>query len=280
MNYHELKIKVPPPLREDLIRALYEKGCMGFIEEEDVLTAYFPDTFDIREATAELELLQRVFDHAGLKQRLLFSQAIIPGQDWNEAWKKGFTPLDIGDRFTILPPWEKKPVNRISLIIDPGMAFGTGHHETTRSCLLLMERHSPTIAKERFLDLGTGTGLLAIAASHLGFLHIMAVDTDPLAIEAARTNIMLNRISDIELREGSIEAAPGLFNCIAANIVSGVLIQFAPLIAGRLNSPGIAVFSGILAGQEDEVVAEATRCGLKLLETYPDGKWISLVLRR
>jgi ribosomal protein L11 methyltransferase len=278
MSYHEFIIRITDPFRDTLIRRLTDAGCLGVIEQDESITAYFPETIDSGAITNDLSLLEALFEKTGKIQKLSFTHTLIPEQDWNEAWKKGFTPLDVGERFTILPPWEIKREGRINLVIDPGMAFGTGHHETTRSCLVLMEKYDQMVAKERFLDLGTGTGLLAIAASMLGYRHIAAIDTDPLAVDAARTNSALNQIDGLEIRQGSIEDLNGTFDFIAANIISGVLIQLAPALAAHLKPRGIAVLSGILRGQEDEVIEAMVRTGLKLLERYPDGKWVSLVL--
>jgi ribosomal protein L11 methyltransferase len=224
--------------------------------------------------------VQELLRNTDAGHELTFSYSLIPEQDWNESWKKGFTPLDVGERFTILPPWEKKHDDRINLVIDPGMAFGTGHHETTRSCLVLIEKYAVKSAKGRFLDLGTGTGLLAIAASKLGYKEVQAVDTDPLAIEAASMNIELNQVANVELREGSIVEASGMFDCVAANIISAVLVLLAPHIASRLNTTGIAVLSGILSGQEGEVIEAMEKARLTLREKYRDGKWVSLVVEQ
>jgi ribosomal protein L11 methyltransferase len=140
-----------------------------------------------------------------------------------------------------------------------------------------MEKYAGKIAKGGFLDLGTGTGLLAIAASKLGYKQVVAVDTDPLAIEAASMNIKLNQVCNVDLREGSIVEAPGTFDCIAANIISGVLVFLAPEISSRLNPSGLAILSGILAEQADEVIKAYQQTGLKFIENFPDDKWVSLV---
>ncbi len=278
MAYYELKITAPPASWSPIITMLSEKGSLGFIETEESLVAYFTDTFNMDKLARQLEVLSSVLNTAGLPHRLQFSYSLIPGQDWNESWKKGFVPLNVGKQFTILPPWEKPHPDRINLIIDPGMAFGTGHHETTRSCLVLMENYDGQVAKDRFLDIGTGTGLLAIAASKLGYREILAVDTDPLATEAARMNINLNNAANIDVREGSVDAAPGTFDCIVANIISGVLILLAPDIASRLKPGGIAILSGILAEQSEEVIAQMKNNGLFVRGTCTDDKWVSLVL--
>ena len=278
MSYYEFTIKIPDAFRDKLIQRLTDAGCLGVIEQDEAITAYFPETVDIGAITGDLSLLNTLLEKSGQVRGLFFSHALIPEQDWNESWKKGFLPIDVGERFTILPPWEKMRDGRINLVIDPGMAFGTGHHETTRSCLVLMDAYADAGAKERFLDLGTGTGLLAIAASRLGYRHIVAVDTDPLAVDATKTNCDLNQVDGIEIHEGSIADLHETYDFITANIISGVLVQITPSLPSHLKPGGIAVLSGILKGQENEVIEAITKAGLKLIEHYKDGKWVSLVI--
>jgi ribosomal protein L11 methyltransferase len=155
-------------------------------------------------------------------------------------------------------------------------ARGTGHHETARSCNVLIERYTPTVKRERFLDLGTVTGLLAIAAHKLG---VIGIDHDPLDIAAAKKNLILNKVGSITFLEGDITDAHGTFDMIAANLISGTLVNLAGEIASRLRKPGIAVLSGILKGQGDEVAAAMERAGLVCAERLRDGKWVSLAYR-
>jgi len=277
MPYHEFTIRIPNAFREKLIQRLTSKGCLGFIEQDQAIIAYFPETVDARAIARELSIVKELLEKTHRDLELTYGHGIIPDHDWNEAWKKGFTALDVGERFTILPPWEEARIGRINLIIDPGMAFGTGHHETTRSCLVLMERYAGKSAKARFLDLGTGTGLLAIAASKLGYEQVVALDIDPLAVEAAAKNVALNRVENVLIKEGSITDAPGTFDCITANIISGVLIVLASDISSRLNPSGLAIVSGVLAEQADEVADAFRLHGLTLIESMPDDKWVSLV---
>ncbi len=280
MAFHEYTIEVADPLRDLLIQKLAALGSLGVIEHDTFITAFFADSADSSAINRELSLLQDILRRSDSADSFSFTYRSLPDQDWNDSWKKGFIPLDIGARFTILPPWERQHASRINLVIDPGMAFGTGHHETTRSCLVLMERYAGKAGKERFLDLGTGTGLLAIAALKLGYKKVTAVDTDPLSIEAVARNIELNHAGGIELLRGSIADVYGTFDVIAANIISGVLVQLAPDIVSSLDPGGIVILSGILAEQADEIVGAYERSGMTIRELYPDGKWISIVACR
>jgi len=281
MVYHEVLIRIPASFNNTLIQRLTTVAtCLGVIEEDDSIIAFFPEKADMISVRRELSIIQSLIEKSGQKFALSFDFSIIPDQDWNESWKMGFVPIDVGNLFTVIPPWELPKDGRNNLIIDPAMAFGTGHHETTRSCLVLMEKYAMNDRKNSFLDLGTGTGILAIAALKLGFHHVMAIDTDPIAVHAARKNAELNQAAGIDIRECSIANLTEEYDFIAANIISSVLELLAPLITRHVKPGGIVVLSGILSGQDEEVLSAMKQAGLNLLERYPDGKWISLVVKR
>lgn len=280
MAYYEFTIRISDTFRDTLIQRLSESGCLGMIENDESLVAYFPSALDIETIQSDLSLLKALLEKAGHAHELTYDYTLIPEKDWNETWKKGFQPVDAGKQFSILPPWEEKRNGRINLVIDPGMAFGTGHHETTRSCLALMENYAPHTARERFLDLGTGTGILAIAARKLGYRHVVGIDTDILAVKAARENVIINQVPEVEIREGSLYELQETFDVITANLISGVLVLLAPALFPRMNPGGIAILSGILDGQEDEVIEATEQAKLKLIQIYRDGKWVSLVVER
>jgi ribosomal protein L11 methyltransferase len=161
------------------------------------------------------------------------------------------------------------------------MAFGTGHHITTKTCLELIARITQEGLRERFLDVGTGTGILSIGAAKLGFREVVGVDIDPLAIDAAKRNINLNELTNVKILEGTISVTEGSYDLIAANLMSDILIAIAPEIASRLNNQGIVLLSGMIIGQEDEVIAAMEKEGLMFRERYYDDiRWVSLVLTR
>lgn len=280
MDYHQFTITIAEPFRDMLTRRLMELGSLGTSEQDAAITAYFPGSIDPGEVLKELGLVRSLLERLDGPVVMDIVHSRLPDADWNESWKKSFQPTDAGERFTILPPWINYRGDRIPIVIDPGMAFGTGHHETTRSCIALMERYAPSVGRDRFLDLGTGTGLLAIAALKLGFRTVVGVDTDPLAIEAARRNLALNHEEAVEVYEGQISSVEGTFDMIAANLISGTLTILAGSISGRLRPGGIAVLSGILKGQDDEVVAAAEQAGLECTERLRNGKWVSLACRK
>lgn len=280
MGYYEFTISLADESRDALMQRLAGQDCLGFIENEKNIIAYFRDGSGVNDIVKLLEESGTVLRDAGLDNDLSFNYSFISERDWNETWKKKFKPIDAGERFSILPPWEGLKENRINLIIDPGMAFGTGHHETTRTCLMLIERLSGNCRKGSFLDVGTGTGILAIAASRLGFGRIIGVDTDPLAVDAAQRNAGLNDLETIAILEGTAAPELGTFDFIAANLMSGILIRIAPELAPCLAEGGVALLSGMLVGQEEEVIAAMERQGLKFREKHIDGRWVSVVMTR
>ena len=280
MGYYEFTIRLPDESRDALVQRISAAGCLGVIEHENSIVAYFPDILGINHIIDELALCGTIFKVAGLAHVISFDYVFISERDWNESWKKKFEPIDAGECFSILPPWETRKAGRINLIIDPGMAFGTGHHETTRTCLMLIERFARQCSKDRFLDVGTGTGILAIAASMLGFHHVVGLDIDPLAIDASKRNIKLNNLENIVIQEGTVTPAVGTFDFIAANLMSEILIRVAPDLAPCLDNKGIALMSGMLSGQEDDVIEAMGKQGLKLSEKYFDGRWVSVAMTR
>ena len=279
LPYYEFTIHIPDAYKEALVQKLAELGTLGLIEERAAVIAYFPDTADRDTITSELSMIQALFDASG-QEHVSFNHALVPDQDWNATWQKSFKPIDIGERFTVLPPWERPTGDRINLIVDPAMAFGTGHHGTTRSCLVLMENLAGRTKQERFLDIGTGTGILAIAAAKLGFKQVLGVDTDPLAVDAAIKNCIVNKTEQVEIRSGSVADIPGTYDLIAANLISLVLIKLAPDIAAHLAPSGIAILSGMLTGQDQEVTTAMKLAGLELLEKRIDGKWVTTAVIR
>lgn len=280
MDYIEYRIVLPNRLRQPLIIALIGAGALGAKEDASSISVYVPCSIDRRDIMAQIDVFRELLERSGSNDHIAVYELAVVEQDWNALWKKNFIPIDIGDRFTILPPWERCDGKRFPLVIDPGMAFGTGHHETTRSCVILMERYARPEAGSRFLDIGTGTGLLAIAALRLGFRYVEAIDHDEQAVAAARTNLSLNGAEIVRLHHGDIAKAGEGYDMITANLISGTLLALAPEIALRLSHGGIAILSGILLGQEEDVINSTKRSGLELRERLVDGKWVSLVVQR
>ena len=211
----------------------------------------------------------------------------IADQDWSQTWKAHFKPLRVGRRFLVSPTWEETPPDPELLIIriDPGRAFGTGHHETTRLCLEWLESRPPCpdydSADLSLLDIGTGSGILAMGAALLGFSRVVGIDNDPEAIEVARENITLNGLSGkIRLLCATPEELNGPFDVIVANIHSMPLIRMSGTIVSILSEGGRIGLSGILTEQADEVRTEYERRDLGLTGTKSEGEWVMLVFEK
>lgn len=277
-EYYEFIISVPDESREAIANKIMEMGSPGFFERDGNIIAYFEYSPDIKGLSDELNGFREVLKSSGLDSAFSFECSLIPGQNWNESWKKSFSPIDVGDNLTIVPSWIKPDTSRVPVIIDPGMVFGTGHHETTRQCLALIEKYSGDSGEKDFLDVGTGTGILAIGAARIGFGRVTGVDTDQLAVDAAMYNVSLNGLKNVTIGKGSISDVSGVFDIIAANLLSEILIPIAGDIVSRLNPDGVAILSGMLTGQEDDVITAMEDAGLVLKEKAVDGKWVTLVV--
>jgi len=214
---------------------------------------------------------------------LRLESASVDNADWTSAWKKYFTPIPIGSRFVVLPAWLKdEPCAAQPILIEPKMAFGTGHHQTTALCLEALDRLAADgVLKpgQSFLDLGTGSGILGIAAAKLGLVG-QGLDIDPVAIDNAHENVALNLVeSCFEPATGSIGDIPveRRFDCILANILANPLVDMAEDICARLARPGVLVLSGILREQAGRVVEAYVSQGLPDPQISHSGEWALLV---
>jgi ribosomal protein L11 methyltransferase len=264
---------------------LFELGTNGIITLEEspagvTIGAYFDDRSDAEEIARSI---QAGFARAGLSNQLLgVSISSVPDQDWMQKWKEGFEPITIGSRLVVAPSWKlpQKTEGRAIVQIDPGMAFGTGTHETTRLCLEAIEAYW---RGARLLDVGTGTGILAIAAAMLvPGSRITAIDIDPQAVEVARENIAINGATDsIDVLEGQPDDfAGGAFDLVVANLTAEVIISLIDDLAACLAPSGTMILSGILTTLRPDVEDAAGRAGLLLIERREAGEWSMVVARR
>lgn len=205
--------------------------------------------------------------------------------DWADAWKAFFPVMRVGRRLVIRPTWRrhKAAPKDVVLALDPGMAFGTGLHPTTRLCLAALEplADDGRLTGARVLDVGCGSGILAIAALKLGASTALGVDTDPVAIASTTANGQRNDMGDrLEAREGSVPTEERPFDVVLANLVAGILIAIAPQLDAEIGSGGTLLASGIIADRVAEVRTAFEATGLRVAASTSEGDWVALELRR
>jgi ribosomal protein L11 methyltransferase len=208
----------------------------------------------------------------------------ITSDIWQDRWREHFPPIEVGRRFLLLPPWEPIPADtdRIAIVIDPSMAFGTGHHATTQGCLeaieLLHDRHGPP---DRALDLGTGSGILAIALAKLGAQTVWATDIDPVALDQAHKNVMVNQVAAaLQLSDLPLERLPAPFSLIVANLFSTTLLSLAPVLCSSVQPRGQVILSGIQLDQENDILTAYFSPTWHLSHRLVQDEWVTLVLQR
>lgn len=211
------------------------------------------------------------------------SSQLIEKEDWAESWKKHFPPMEIGDVLLVRPSWSKRRPKRgqKEIILDPGLSFGTGHHATTRYCLEeLAAFRGENAGQQSFLDIGTGTGILAIAAARLGFSPVEAFDFDPEAVKVARANATQNLLGErLRISRKDLTALPARsarrYSLICANLIVDLLLSQKRRIINRLKPEGQLVLAGILTTQFEEIRKGFEEAGMKLVRRKADGEWES-----
>jgi len=284
-KWHLIAVRVARDCEELASSLLFDLGTTGIVTLEETsneinLGAYFDSTAKPEEV---ISLVRTEFARAGLTE-MLFEVSVteIIDQDWMQKWKEGFDPVNVGERLIIAPSWKLPEVkhDRVVIEIDPGMAFGTGTHETTRMCLEAIEAFWKG---GHLLDVGTGTGILAIAAARLvPGSQVTAIDIDPQAVEVARENAEINRASAlIDIVEGVPQDFAGReFDMVVANLTAEVIIDLMADLVGALARSGTLILSGILIELQSDVEQSINESGLTIIKRREMGEWCSLVARR
>ena len=279
-GWYALDVDLEPDAREAVEYALMEAGALGTEtgDESDELirvAAYFAETPDRERVRNELFEALRIYSLPSSSVRDMNVREVAQ-HDWLEEWKQNWQPVEIG-RFIIAPPWSNlgDMGDRLIIRIEPGMAFGTGTHETTRLCLQAIEKH---FTGGSFLDVGTGTGILAIAAAKLfPEARIEACDTDEMAVAIARENASANGVADqIDFRAGSVEESTASADLVCANLTADVIVRMMRTLVSL--TCGKLILSGILETQVEMVQAALADCGISEFEIEQDGEWVSLIV--
>lgn len=264
------------------------------LEREPSISAYFEDTPENREKIQELKIAVMMLKSKELEGlygwdvdfgRLYAEAVTVDDEDWKDKWKENFKPSKITKRIVVKPTWEEYIAGdgEIVLQIDPGMAFGTGTHETTSLCLRLMEKYlSDFPENKKVLDIGCGSGILSIAAALLGAGEVMAVEIDKDAVSVAEENVKLNGVlNNVSVVQGDLTKGIDFkADIIVANLMADLVMVLAESAANHMEVGGIFISSGILT-EKKETVSEAIRnAGFEILEIEEDGEWCAIVARR
>ncbi len=286
MRWAEITVSSPAGATDAVSYAFVQAGCGGVMltgQDPVVIQGSLPVSDELTPRLTELQDHLDRFEEFGLpplSDRLTLRYA--EDEDWAAAWKKYFKPLHLGKHIVVKPSWELYDVQPSELILelDPGMAFGTGGHPTTRLCIeALEERVSPG---DRVADIGTGSGILSLAAARLGAATVLATDIDGLPRRIARENVARNDLGDtvqvLEMDDFDI----GAINCdlVVANIVANTIVELAPSIAKRIVDDGVFIGSGIVEEHHDLVRDALAAVGLEHMETKRDDIWVCLISRK
>lgn len=278
MDYLEVTITVVPkhPWADILLAELADLGFESFVETSEGFQAYAPVTIG-----SSQELLSQTSVGQNLDVQLSIDEKIIPHQNWNAQWEADFEPVLVDDRLVILAPFHDKSQFTAKHIIEllPQMSFGTGHHQTT----YLMSEYMLDLQKmpSKVLDMGTGTGVLAILAEQLGAEEILAVDIEPWSVDNTRDNAARNNCSKIVAELGDIDVVTsGNFGAILANINKNILKRHLPSYVNLLESGGLLYLSGFFRSDVSELEEVASKLGMKLLEVREKETWAAMKLQK
>ena len=272
---YAVDVDIEPEAAEAVAYALMEAGALGAEDNDQTISGYFSEMPDRERIRKELFEALRIYNLPSSSVRDMNLRE-VEQRDWLEEWKQSWQPVEVG-RFVIAPPWSRlgDTRDRIVIRIEPGMAFGTGTHETTRLCLNAMEKH---FSGGSFLDVGTGTGILAIAAAKLDpEARIEAFDSDELATTIARENAKANDVLDqIDFHVGSVDESTASADLVCANLTANVIVPLLPTLVSL--TCGKLILSGILETQIEMVQRALHDCGVSEFEIAQDGEWVALIV--
>ena len=297
MRWTELSVEAAPEFVEPLSEIFQRYGHGGVVIEQDadynpdegeaapepdwvVVKTYLPMDASTEDRRNQIDLGVRLVAHLGSVSSL--RERVLEEQEWADAWKRHFHVLRVGTRVVIVPTWREYEPGESDVVVrlDPGMAFGTGHHPTTRMCLKLLEE--VVRPGDSVLDVGCGSGILSIAAAKLGAGSGLALDIDTSAVEAAEANLHQNGVAcTVRIAQGSLpdpDVLASTFDIVVANISGKVVSELADQLVAAARPGGCLIVSGILAKDHDSVARRLTEAGARTDLSRTDSDWASLVV--
>jgi len=272
MDYVQIEINCSSRLTDMLIASLLPLGYDGFEETEQGLKAY------IKAQSFDKMILEQTLAQFNCSD---YQKSALPDQNWNAQWESNFNPIEVGHRCYIRATFHQpRPDFEFELVIDPKMAFGTGHHQTTR--LMIAHLLDTDLQDKAVMDAGCGTGVLSILAEKLGAQSVLAYDIDSWAVENTRENLELNKCQNIEVAAGTISniTGPNAFDIILANINLNVLLAEIPEYVNHLNSSGSLILSGFYIEDVPKIVNTCEANHLQLKDQRAEEGWVSLIFKR
>ncbi len=270
--------------REDRFGEIYQLNPDDYPEDGVLVKAYLPVTSFLGETVDGIkEAINNLMTYDIDLGSNSFTISEVNEEEWATAWKKYYHPVKISERFTIVPTWEEyEPVNSDELLIelDPGMAFGTGTHPTTVMCIQALEK---MVSKgDKVVDVGTGSGVLAIAAALLEASHVEALDLDEVAVQAAQMNVKLNNVDEtVDVSQNNLlDGVHGTKDVVVANILAEVIMSFTEDVATALKPGGIFISSGIIKQKKNDVKDKLLQSGFDILETIAMEDWIAFIAKK
>lgn len=276
-TYLQISVSAGRAQAESLLPTLIELGCLGFEETETHLVGYAELPPDPAAAERLKEAFRALLRTVSGNAEIALDE--VGERNWNEEWERTVAPIEVGSRLAIAPSWNpyRGDPSRLVVTIDPKMSFGTGYHETTRLMLRLLERRLP--AGARVLDVGTGTGILAIASVRLGAASAVGTDNDEWAVENARENVRLNGVADrVEIAAGTLPGGPRP-DLLCANLTLNDLRSLLPDFRAILRPGGILLASGLLSADEGPIASALAAAGFSTEEIERENDWLAVCAR-
>jgi ribosomal protein L11 methyltransferase len=284
-SWLQLSVRTNPAAFDALSNFLIERGSPGVVIKKNEIQAYFAHSEDDASIRKDVQRFMRGIDGLYHAHDSRLGWRILKDRNWNSSWRRFFTPQKVGKAFWVTPPWATPPnlPQRKVITIEPGMAFGTGTHATTRGCMEFIEKAVDSLRGTEFtaLDVGTGSGILAIALAKLGAKKVWAVDNDPVAVKIARKNVRRNGVQGkIRLQATSLNPIGYLFSIVVANLTAETILDLAQALEAKVVPRGFLILSGILTPKANTIIHRFKSAGFRVAGRKHEKEWATLLLRR